>query len=933
MTAPGVLTAESGGTAWAWTAVRIEAAADLTELTEYAELPEDGRRSRAAEAEAAWLAGLWDQQHAPRIELRFLSDPAARRLTVHLLGRTTAAGSGEASAAALALRDRLADAPAHVQTAPVASAAEVALALRPFPEPDAGGLLEVRKRFRTALPSRPDAGVRYYLAPQPFGGGPVAWDPLLGALAAHPHPVLLSVGLEPYRVPDDLGPALHRIASQYGRLAEQGRLPEGLWSAAVELTPDAFAVDAARVFADAARRYVQRAFRVRIALASPAPLPESLGELAGSVIAPPERDGRESGGVLTRTFGGPAHLTVRPVPGIEAPAAWHNLTTLEHARWGGDAAWRLPEPLSPQLRLLAELVDAREAGQAFRLPAAAAGHLPGIAVRRPGLPGEADYRPDGPSVALGRQLVHDREAGPLGIGLEALTRHALFAGATGTGKTNSTLAFCEQLWRDHRVPFLVVEPVNAELDDYRWLATRPGFEDLLVLTVGDEEVAPLRLNPFQPPDGVRIGAWAAGLLACFDAAFGLWDPLPGIYNRALRQMYARAGLVASEPAGPQHLGRWPTLRAFVTEMRKVTEALDYSGEVRDNIVAASRLRAEQLAEGACGTTLDVARSFPVDELLRRPVVLELAAVGDNEKEQSLVAALLLQALTSRYKALARGGGGLAHVTVLEEAHRLLGRGSDAGSSGEAREGNARARAAEAFANSLAENRKYGEGLVIVEQVPGKLVEDAYKNTNLKVMHRLPAEEDRLLLGGTMRMNADQERYAATLERFTAFAHHDALDRPALVRVPDVRAASAGGGHARLASGADLRGRFAAWTSATPEVDAAVAPFEECEGCAHRCAFRTRAATAVWPDEHGPELRRRVAAYPQSAAERAAWWRETAVWTAEVGDAVAPPSPDPAALADYRACVFVHAARAAWPRKTLPWVRLYRKHAGAGDAPS
>ena len=39
--------------------------------------------------------------------------------------------------------------------------------------------------------------------------------------------------------------------------------------------------------------------------------------------------------------------------------------------------------------------------------------------------------------------------------------------------------------------------------------------------------------------------------------------------------------------------------------------------------------------------------------------------------------------------------------------------------------------------------------MIVEQVPGKLVEDAYKNTNLKIMHRLPAEEDRKVLGSAM----------------------------------------------------------------------------------------------------------------------------------------------------------------------------------------
>ncbi|MCX5193070.1 DUF87 domain-containing protein [Streptomyces sp. NBC_00249] len=827
-------------------------------------------------------------------------------------------------AAARVLRDRMAALPRHVHATPVEDADETARLLTPFAPAAAAGVAEIRKRYHSGLPNRPDAGVHYYLAPQPLTAAAPPWDTLWQALAAHPHPVMLTVGLEPYVVPPDFGPLLHRIATQYGRLGTPGQLPDGLWSPGTQLAADAFAVDAHRVYTDAARRYTDRVFRIRVALASPAPLPDSLAELVGATVSPQER-ARESG-VLTETITGPAHTVAWPVPG-ELPAAWQGLTTLEHARWGGDHCWRLPEPLSPQLRLLAELVDAREAGAAFRLPLAVSGHMTGFPVRRPGMAGETEYRTDGPAVTLGRQLVHDTPAGPLGVGLDDLTRHALIVGTTGSGKTNTTLAFCEQLWRDHRTPFLVIEPVNSTLDDYRWLATRPGFEDLLVLTVGDESTAPLRLNPFEVPSGVRVSTHVAGLMACFDAAFGLWDPLPSIYNRALRATYARKGIVPTDLAGPAHTGNWPTLREFIAEMRKQCEQLDYSGEVRDNIVAASRLRAESLAEGACGTTLDVARSYPVEELLRRPVVVELAGVGDNEKEQSLITALLLQMMTEHYKAN-RAGGSLAHVTVIEEAHRLLGQPIAQG--GDAKEGNAQARAAQAFANTLAENRKYGEGIVIVEQVPGKLVEDAYKNTNLKVMHRLPSAEDRVLIGGTMRFSPDQERYAASLEPFQAFAHHDRIDRPALLRVPDVRAraaAEAGISRAPLATDAELATRFRDFAATTEAVDAALAPFPDCEGCRHRCEFRTRAATAVWP-EHGTELKKRVADYPKARPEQADWWRDTATWVATLADQVPlPPDPSRAATAepDYRACVFVHAARAAWQRNTLPWVRLYRTH--------
>ncbi|GAA3055313.1 hypothetical protein GCM10020000_41980 [Streptomyces olivoverticillatus] len=226
---PGVLTVGDGTAVWAWAAVRIEAAADLTETREYADLPEDERRIKAVAAETAWLAGQWDTGHDARIELRYLTDPAERRISCALLARVRAGSQDSAVTAALALRDRLGQLPHHVHSAPVEDSAEVARWLTPF-TPDPAGLAEIRKRYRTGLPNRPDAGVHYYLAPQPFTAAAPPWDALWQAFTTHPHPLMLTVGLEPYRLPDDLGPLLHRIATHYGRLAAPGQMPEGLWS-------------------------------------------------------------------------------------------------------------------------------------------------------------------------------------------------------------------------------------------------------------------------------------------------------------------------------------------------------------------------------------------------------------------------------------------------------------------------------------------------------------------------------------------------------------------------------------------------------------------------------------------------------------------------------------------------------------------------------
>src|SRR5437667_6802315 len=118
--------------------------------------------------------------------------------------------------------------------------------------------------------------------------------------------------------------------------------------------------------------------------------------------------------------------------------------------------------------------------------------------------------------------------------------------------------------------------------------------------------------------------------------------------------------------------------------------------------------------------------------------------------------------------------GLRHVIVIEEAHRLLRAG---------REGRASAHAVELFTAMLAEIRAYGEGLVIAEQIPSKLVSDVVKNTALKVMHRLPAADDRDLAGAAMNLDGAQSRQVVSLEPGVAAVFADGMDRPIRVRVP------------------------------------------------------------------------------------------------------------------------------------------------------
>jgi hypothetical protein len=89
-----------------------------------------------------------------------------------------------------------------------------------------------------------------------------------------------------------------------------------------------------------------------------------------------------------------------------------------------------------------------------------------------------------------------------------------------------------------------------------------------------------------------------------------------------------------------------------------------------------------------------------------------------------------------------------------------------------------------FAALLAEIRAYGEGLVIAEQIPAKLAPDVVKNTAVKIVHRLPAADDRDTVGATMNLTDTQSQYVVTLRPGTAAVSVDGMDFPVLVRMPD-----------------------------------------------------------------------------------------------------------------------------------------------------
>lgn len=372
--------AADGADRWtAWAGVEIISAVNLSEVTTFAGLDDTQRLELAIDEQVVWLSGMLDPAAATDFELRWSTVASQRRLCLHLLLRCTGPSEGDARRCAAHASERLRQLPRHVVPGPPLARDDLLRILTPF-RPHLQGLVEIRKQTVFATPNRPDARVSFYVAVRPLSTAARPWTQLLAALAAYPHPLILTIGLRPVAISPSFTNNLLEIAANYTRLASPGewKPPGMLYRQGSLLTADPFAVEAERLYRDAARRYAGLAFRSRILLASPEPITDGLAAVAGATISPAARadTAHRTGNPI-----GDAFELGRPSTDAERSVVVWNLTRLEHHDWGGDSHfWGEHGLIPPTVRSLRRLVDPREAASAFRLPIASDGALPGFLV-------------------------------------------------------------------------------------------------------------------------------------------------------------------------------------------------------------------------------------------------------------------------------------------------------------------------------------------------------------------------------------------------------------------------------------------------------------------------------------------------------------------------------------------------------------------------
>ena len=367
---------------------------------------------------------------------------------------------------------------------------------------------------------------------------------------------------------------------------------------------------------------------------------------------------------------------------------------------------------------------------------------------------------------------------PVDLDKRDLDKHAFISGVTGSGKTTT----CQNILLGCDLPFLVIEPAKTE---YRALQSNHASKrgEIVYFTPGKQSVAPFFMNPFELFPGEEISARADMLTATFEASFEMEAAIPQILETAVYRAYRNKGWNVGTGTWRSKSGdepfadgvyAFPTLSDFKTAVKTVIFNQGFDDRLRDEYLGSINARIESLTVGAKGQMLNTPRSINFVDLVQRQVVIELEEIKSSA-EKSLLMGLLLTNLLQAVKLVKKQDKNFRHITLIEEAHRLLSKYMP----GDNRN---RKKGVEVFSDMLAEVRKYGEALIIADQIPDKMTPEVLKNTSTKIVHKLFAKDDKDAIGNTISLTDEQKNFLSNLQPGRAVVFSQGWDKAIQVQV-------------------------------------------------------------------------------------------------------------------------------------------------------
>lgn len=350
------------------------------------------------------------------------------------------------------------------------------------------------------------------------------------------------------------------------------------------------------------------------------------------------------------------------------------------------------------------------------------------------------------------------------LDVNSFASHTFVTGSTGTGKSNTIYQMLSGLNKLGK-KVLVIEPAKGEyhrvLGDWcRTYGTNPKISEVL------------RINPFSFPTGetvkkpIHVLEHIDRLIEILNACWPMYAAMPAVLKDAVELAYVDKGwdLYSSE-CEPL---KFPTFSDLLVTLPKVMDNSLYSKDTQSDYAGALVTRVKSLTNGINGLVLCAEDELSVKELFEANVIVDISRVGSMETK-ALLMGIMIMKLQEYHMSSSGVNEDLQHITVLEEAHNLLKRTS----SGQGQDSaNLQGKSVEMLTNSIAEMRTYGEGFIIADQAPGLLDEAVIRNTNTKIILRLPDADDRKLAGRAAALKDAQIDELAKLPRGVAVVYQN-----------------------------------------------------------------------------------------------------------------------------------------------------------------
>lgn len=346
------------------------------------------------------------------------------------------------------------------------------------------------------------------------------------------------------------------------------------------------------------------------------------------------------------------------------------------------------------------------------------------------------------------------------LDMDSLCAHTFITGSTGTGKSNFIYNLLEQIYEEDK-HFLVIEPAKGEYKN-----VLGGFDDVSVYGTNPMYTELLHINPFSFPKHINVLEHIDRLVEIFNACWPMYAAMPAVLKDTIERVYKDKGWIFSNPA--YYSDDFPTFADLIKVLPDIMSESLYSADTKSDYSGALITRVKSLTNGINGEIFCSTKEISNEALFDKNVIVDISRVGSVETK-SLIMGILIMKLQEYRMQPDKMNENLQHITVLEEAHNLLRRTSFV----QAQESsNLQGKSVEMLTNAIAEMRTYGEGFIIADQAPDMLDEAVIRNTNTKIIFRLPDEYDCELVGKSMALNDVQINELAKLPAFVAVIHQN-----------------------------------------------------------------------------------------------------------------------------------------------------------------